>query len=133
MTEQPLGGCEPILCAHLLRKVDAELIRLLASLSAEEWDLQTIAPHWKVRDVAAHLLEDIAEQLELPVGLRIGGCGRRGGCLGGEPEGDQGRVGRQHQGRARGSAKQSQSGLAQKRHGFLGPVRIPPPADKSVT
>ena len=45
MTEQSLGGCEPILCAHLLAKVDAELIRLLASLSTDEWDLQTIAPH----------------------------------------------------------------------------------------
>ena len=49
------SGTEPILCAHLLRTVDERLVDLLASLEPSEWDLQTIAPLWKVRDVAAHL------------------------------------------------------------------------------
>jgi uncharacterized protein (TIGR03083 family) len=65
MPEQPLGGCEPILCAHLLRKVDGELIRLLQSIGAEEWDAQTVAPRWKVRDVAAHLLDTVLRKLSL--------------------------------------------------------------------
>jgi len=65
MPEQKWGGCGPILCAHLLRKVDAELIGLLGALSAEEWDLQTIAPRWKVRDVAAHLLDTVLRKLSL--------------------------------------------------------------------
>ena len=53
----------PILCTPLLRKVDAELIDLLRSLTPREWDLQTIAPLWKVRDVAAHLLDTALRKL----------------------------------------------------------------------
>jgi uncharacterized protein (TIGR03083 family) len=41
----------------LLRKVDHELVDLLKSLGPEEWDAQTVAPQWRVRDVAAHLLD----------------------------------------------------------------------------
>ena len=52
----PPNGTNPILCAHLLRAVDEKLVDLLGSLAPREWDLQTIARLWKVRDVAAHLL-----------------------------------------------------------------------------
>jgi uncharacterized protein (TIGR03083 family) len=55
----------PILCAPLLRKVDDNLIELLSSLTPEDWDLQTIAPQWKVRDVAAHLLDTSLRKLSL--------------------------------------------------------------------
>uniref|UniRef100_Q01VV0 Mycothiol-dependent maleylpyruvate isomerase metal-binding domain-containing protein n=1 Tax=Solibacter usitatus (strain Ellin6076) TaxID=234267 RepID=Q01VV0_SOLUE len=48
---------EPILCAHLLRKVDEKLVELLESLRPGEWELPTVAPEWTVRDVAAHLLD----------------------------------------------------------------------------
>jgi uncharacterized protein (TIGR03083 family) len=60
-----LSGCNPILCAHLLRKVDEQLVDLLQSLTADEWDMQTIAPRWKVRDVAAHLLDTVLRKLSL--------------------------------------------------------------------
>ena len=56
---------EPILCAHLLRRVDGKLIDLLHSLTPEEWDLQTAAPLWKVRDVAAHLLDTALRKLSM--------------------------------------------------------------------
>lgn len=56
---------KPILCAHLLRRVDEKLIELLLSLSASEWDAQTVAPRWKVRDVAAHLLDTVLRKLSL--------------------------------------------------------------------
>ena len=56
---------EPILCAPLLRKVDAKLIELLRSLQPAEWDLQTVAPLWRVRDVAAHLLDTALRKLSL--------------------------------------------------------------------
>jgi uncharacterized protein (TIGR03083 family) len=56
---------EPILCAHLLRRVDEKLIDLLRSLAPEEWDLQTVAPLWKVRDVAAHLLDTALRKLSM--------------------------------------------------------------------
>jgi uncharacterized protein (TIGR03083 family) len=60
-----LSGCDPILCANLLRVVDEKLLQLLRSLTLEEWDLQTIAPRWKVRDVAAHLLDTALRKLSL--------------------------------------------------------------------
>jgi uncharacterized protein (TIGR03083 family) len=64
MSEQ-ISGTEPILCAPLLRGVDAKLIELLRELRPDEWDLQTIAPAWKVRDVAAHLLDTVLRKLSM--------------------------------------------------------------------
>jgi uncharacterized protein (TIGR03083 family) len=61
--EPPRPG--PILCAHLLRKVDAKLLELLPALRPEEWDLPTVAPQWTVRDVAAHLLDTVLRKLSL--------------------------------------------------------------------
>ena len=55
-----LNGLEafpPIRCAHLLRKGRWSLLDLLRSLARADWDLPTLAPAWKVRDVAAHLLD----------------------------------------------------------------------------
>jgi uncharacterized protein (TIGR03083 family) len=56
---------DPIVCAPLLRKVDEQLIDLLSALDPHEWDLQTVAPLWKVRDVAAHLLDTALRKLSL--------------------------------------------------------------------
>src|SRR3982074_2753863 len=64
MNGQP-NGTNPILCAHLLRAVDEKLVDLLGSLAPREWDLQTIAPLWKVRDVAAHLLDTVMRKLSM--------------------------------------------------------------------
>jgi len=47
----------PLLTAHLFPTLDARLIDLLRSLAPEDWERQTIAPRWKVKDVAAHLLD----------------------------------------------------------------------------
>ncbi|MBO9674282.1 MAG: maleylpyruvate isomerase N-terminal domain-containing protein [Sphingobacteriaceae bacterium] len=41
----------------LLTILDEKLIALLKSLTNEEWNNQTIAKLWKVKDVAAHLLD----------------------------------------------------------------------------
>ena len=64
MSGQP-NNLGPIFCAHLLRRVDEKLIELLGSLEPNEWDLQTIAPLWKVRDVAAHLLDTVLRKLSV--------------------------------------------------------------------
>jgi uncharacterized protein (TIGR03083 family) len=64
MTNPP-NSLQPILCAHLLRKVDEKLIDLLSALAPGEWELQTVAPLWKVRDVAAHLLDTALRKLSL--------------------------------------------------------------------
>src|ERR1700716_1821631 len=55
----------PFECAHLLRTVDEKLIDLLSALAPSEWELQTVAPLWKVRDVAAHLLDTALRKLSL--------------------------------------------------------------------
>jgi uncharacterized protein (TIGR03083 family) len=62
MTNQSLN---PILCAHLLRQVDEKLIDLLSALGPGEWELQTVAPLWQVRDVAAHLLDTALRKLSM--------------------------------------------------------------------
>ncbi|MFN7998114.1 MAG: maleylpyruvate isomerase N-terminal domain-containing protein [Bryobacteraceae bacterium] len=59
---QPLG---PILTADLLLKVESKLIELLKSLSEDEWEFQTVAPKWKVKDVAAHLLDTHLRKLSI--------------------------------------------------------------------
>ena len=41
------------------------MIELLSSLAPGEWELQTIAPSWKVRDVAAHLLDTALRKLSM--------------------------------------------------------------------
>src|SRR3954453_9686335 len=64
MSFQP-SGSDPILCAPLLRRVDEKLIDLLRSLSVSEWDAQTVAPRWKVREVAAHLLDTVLRKLSI--------------------------------------------------------------------
>jgi uncharacterized protein (TIGR03083 family) len=62
---KPIAGTEPILCAHLLRLIETKLIELLRDLRPEEWDLQTLAPAWKVRDVVAHLVDTPFRKLSL--------------------------------------------------------------------
>ncbi len=47
----------PIETVHLFPELDKELIALLKSLTPDEWQKQTIAIKWLVKDVAAHLLD----------------------------------------------------------------------------
>lgn len=60
-----ISGTEPILCAPLLRQVDEKLIEVLRDLRPEEWNLQTLAPAWRVRDVAAHMLDTVLRKLSM--------------------------------------------------------------------
>lgn len=41
----------------LFPKLDSELISLLKGLSESDWEKQTLAPLWRVKDIAAHLLD----------------------------------------------------------------------------
>ncbi len=54
---------QPIFTVHLFPKLEAKLIELLRSLTPEEWEKQTLAPKWKVKDVAAHLLDTQVRKL----------------------------------------------------------------------
>ena len=59
------AGTEPILTAHLFSKLERMLIELLSSLGADDWEKQTIARKWKVKDVAAHLLDTELRRLSV--------------------------------------------------------------------
>ncbi len=48
---------EQIDAVALLPELDKMLFELLEGLSLNDWDKQTIAPKWKVKDVAVHLLD----------------------------------------------------------------------------
>jgi uncharacterized protein (TIGR03083 family) len=54
MQQQP---AIPIDVVHLLPLLDQKLIELLKQLTPEQWQVQTIAREWKVKDVAAHLVD----------------------------------------------------------------------------
>ena len=56
---------KPIFTAHLFPKVDGMLLELLRSLTPEDWEKQTVSPKWKVKDVAAHLLDTALRGISL--------------------------------------------------------------------
>jgi uncharacterized protein (TIGR03083 family) len=47
----------PLDLVHLLPVIDRKLMELLHSLTPGEWQQQTVAKLWKVKDVVAHLLD----------------------------------------------------------------------------
>jgi uncharacterized protein (TIGR03083 family) len=69
---QPL----PILnTAHLLPVLDTHLIALLRSLAPTDWEKATLAPKWRVRDVALHLLDGSLRTLAMLRDGYFGGPG----------------------------------------------------------
>ena len=56
-------GLAPLFTAHLFPKLDSQLIDLLRSLAPVDWERQTIAPRWRIKDVAAHLLDTQSRKL----------------------------------------------------------------------
>ena len=60
---EPLQPLQPIFTAHLFPEIEAKLIELLRSLSPQDWETQTLAPKWKVKDVVAHLLDTQVRKL----------------------------------------------------------------------
>lgn len=65
---------EKIAVVALLPELDKKLFKLLDGLSAEDWEKQTIAPKWKVKDVAVYLLDGNLRTLSI---LRDGYYGDR--------------------------------------------------------
>ena len=49
-----MEALKPNYVAPLFRPLLAELVALLRSLAAADWERPTVAPDWRVRDVAAH-------------------------------------------------------------------------------
>ncbi|HEY6901508.1 MAG TPA: maleylpyruvate isomerase N-terminal domain-containing protein, partial [Puia sp.] len=48
---------KPVDLRHLFRPLNDALLDLLRTLTPEEWERQTVARLWTVKDVAAHLLD----------------------------------------------------------------------------
>ncbi len=55
----------PVPTIHLFPLLEEKLITLLHSLTAEEWNMPTIAKQWTVKDVAAHLLDGNVRTLSI--------------------------------------------------------------------
>lgn len=51
--------------AQLFPVLDAHLLRLLRSLTLADWERPTLAPQWRVRDVALHLLDGSLRTLSM--------------------------------------------------------------------
>lgn len=47
----------PYYTAHLFRPLLGELVSMLRALSPADWQRDTVSPKWRVRDIAAHLLD----------------------------------------------------------------------------
>lgn len=65
---------EQIDVVALMPELDKCLFDLLDGLSTEDWEIQTIAPKWKVKDVAVHLLDGNLRALSM---LRDGYYGEK--------------------------------------------------------
>jgi uncharacterized protein (TIGR03083 family) len=78
---------KPILTTHLFPKLDGMLLELLRSLAPEDWEKQTVSPKWKVKDVAAHLLDTPLRGLSIgrdgyaPLGPKIGSSAELGAFI----------------------------------------------------
>ncbi len=59
----PLDPLVPIDTRPLFRPVSTSLVTLLRGLSPDQWQRQTVAGHWVVRDVVAHLLDTTLRRL----------------------------------------------------------------------
>jgi uncharacterized protein (TIGR03083 family) len=62
----------PIETVHLFSVLDELLIELLNSLTEEEWNAQTVAKKWTVKDIAAHLLDGNLRGLSISRDLFFG-------------------------------------------------------------
>jgi len=71
----------PILTVHLFPPLEEKLLALLRELGPEDWEKQTVAPRWKVKDVAAHLLDTALRKLSM---ARDGDRSRAAGPASGE-------------------------------------------------
>ncbi len=59
------SSAAPILVADRLPLVEAKLLELLGNLSIEDWEKPTIVPRWRVKHIAAHLLDTALRKLAI--------------------------------------------------------------------
>jgi hypothetical protein len=61
----------PIPTLHLFPVLDELLIKLLTSLSADDWNKPTVARLWTVKDIAAHLLDTNVRTISYAQGYEV--------------------------------------------------------------
>src|SRR5690242_6715094 len=64
----PLRPPAPRYVADLFAPLHRELVALLRGLTPEQWERPTVAGAWRVRDVAAHLLDGMLRKLSRGTG-----------------------------------------------------------------
>jgi uncharacterized protein (TIGR03083 family) len=64
-TAEQTSTLKPILTAHLFPPLERKLVELLRTLTPEDWEAQTVSPRWRVKDIAAHLLDTQLRKLSL--------------------------------------------------------------------
>ena len=62
-TSHALQPLTPVFVSELFLPLHTELITLLRTLEASDWDRPTLCALWSVRDIAAHLLDDDLRRL----------------------------------------------------------------------
>jgi len=65
MDDSPSGPLGPIRAQDALERVEAKLLDLLPTLSADDWDKPTPVSSWRVQQVAAHLLDTAFRKLSI--------------------------------------------------------------------
>jgi uncharacterized protein (TIGR03083 family) len=60
-----MRALNPTLTAHLFPDLGRELVVLLRSLAAEDWNRPTVCPAWSVKDIAAHLLDSACRRVAI--------------------------------------------------------------------
>ena len=61
----PKEALAPIRVAHLFPEIEGMLLELLDSLGPDDWEAQTIAPKWRVKDTVSHLLDTQLRKLSI--------------------------------------------------------------------
>jgi uncharacterized protein (TIGR03083 family) len=75
-----MRSAERIEVLHIYPEIEARLVALLRSLPPEDWERPTVARLWRVKDVAAHLLDTHLRKLSIG---RDGYFGEQPGEIGG--------------------------------------------------
>lgn len=59
-----MGDIQRISVLHLFPTLDSKLVELLSSLQPDDWEIRAL-PRWRVKDVAAHLLDGTLRKLSM--------------------------------------------------------------------
>src|SRR5437879_5802832 len=70
-------GHRPTVCRHVvpLRDERIDIVRLLGSLTEEQWNTRSLCTEWRVRDVIGHLIGSTQFKMGPALIVRVAACG----------------------------------------------------------